>query len=218
MSGSLARLWIAATGPELACAPGSSDAESVEPTSPWRWSRRGDVAYLATGAGPVSASAALTWFLSRHSTNSIVGIGIAGVLPGSSCRRDQVYRVVRDSFPESGAESARGEVLPLDFPGLEEREFALDAPPDLSHLPTAVALTVGLSTGTAGTALRRRETGADLESMEGAAWAFAASRWRIPFAQVRSISNVAGFRDREAWDIPGALGRLRRALDRGPSA
>lgn len=214
----IARLWIAATGPELACAPGASEAEVVEPTSPWKWSRRGDVAYLATGAGPVSAAAALTWFLSRHPTNAIVGIGIAGALPGSPCRRDHVYRVDRDAFPESGAESAQGEVLPLDFPGLEEREFALDAPSDLVGLPTATALTVGLSTGTARTALRRRATGADLESMEGAAWAFAASRWEIPFAQVRSISNVAGPRDREDWDIPGALGRLRQALDRGPSA
>lgn len=209
MSDSIQRLWVAATLPELACAPGVG---SLPETFPWTWTRKGPVAYLATGAGPVSAAAALSWFLANHSVTSIVGIGIAGLLVGSSCHREAVVRVVQDSFPELGAESSRGEIVPLAFPGLQEREFPLDCPPDLLHLPIALGATVGLATGTASTALRRRSTGADLESMEGASWAFVAQRWNIPFAQVRSISNQAGFRDRGDWDIPGALQRLRTAL------
>jgi futalosine hydrolase len=216
MSDTFARLWVAATGPELACAPGASEAETIPGTSPWNASRRGDVAFLATGAGPVSAAAALGWFLGVHSVRSIVGIGIAGLFVGSPCRRTDVHRVVRECFPDLGAESPGGEVLTLDFPGLRDREFPLDCPADLGHLPTAAAATVAVATGTASTALRRRATtGADLESMEGASWAFVASRWNIPFAEVRSISNIAGFRNRSDWDIPGALERLRDAISRG---
>lgn len=208
----LDRLWVAATLPELACAPGIPDAEGLRQDGPWEWSRQGNVAFLATGAGPVSAAAALAWFLALNPARSVVGIGIAGLLPGSSCHRDGVYRVVRDGFPDHGAESRDETVLPLDFPGLKERTFLLDSPPDLAHLPTASALTVGMATGTARTGLRRRASGADLESMEGASWAFAASRIGTPFAQVRAVSNLAGFRDRSEWDIPDALRRLRQAL------
>lgn len=211
MSEPIQRLWVAATLPELACAPGVGP---VPETFPWTWTRNGSDAYLATGAGPVSAAAALSWFLGEHSVESIVGIGIAGLLVGSSCRREDVHLVVQETFPELGAESDRGEVDHLPFPGLQQREFPMDRPADLSHLPTAVAATVGLATGTASTALRRRATGADLESMEGASWAFVASRWNIPCAEVRSISNLAGFRDRGDWDIPGALERLRTTLSR----
>lgn len=211
MSEPIHRLWVAATLPELACAPGVG---SLPETFPWTWTRSGSDAYLATGAGPVSAAAALSWFLGEQTVRSIVGIGIAGLLVGSSCRRQDVLRIVRESFPEHGAESPRGEVVSLDFPGLQERDFAMDCPADLLHLPTAVAITVGLASGTARTALRRRATGADLESMEGASWAFIASRWNIPCAEVRSISNLAGFRDRGDWDIPGALERLQASLSR----
>lgn len=214
--GPLDRLWVAATLPELACAPGAGGAEVTPEVSPWTWSRRGEVAFLATGAGPVSAAAALAWFLALHPVRSVVGIGIAGLLPGSSCAREGVFRVVRDGFPEHGAESRDEAILPLDFPGLRERSFQLDTPPDLVHLPPACALTVGLATGSARTALRRRAGGADLESMEGASWAFAALRFGTTFAQVRSVSNLAGFRDRADWDVPGALQRLRLALAGSP--
>jgi futalosine hydrolase len=60
---------------------------------------------------------------------------------------------------------------------------------------------------------RRRRTGASIESMEGAAWALACQSAGVPFAQVRSISNVAGPRDRPAWRIPQALAALRRSLE-----
>lgn len=209
MNEPVGRLWVAATLPELQCAPGAAE---VPETKPWSWTRRGDVAFLATGAGPISAAAALSWFLAQHVVDSIVGIGIAGLLPGSSCHRERVYRVACEHLPDLGAESARGEVLPLDFPGLQDREFVLACPPDLAHLAPAIAATVELASGTASTALRRRATGCDLESMEGAAWAFTAARFGVPFAEVRSISNRAGFRDREDWDVPGALRRLRKSL------
>jgi len=203
------RLWIAATAPELACAP-------LGPGSPrdgiWRWTRHDRDASLVTGCGPVAAASSLSWFLAEREVGEIVGIGIAGSLPGSGLEVGSVHRVVRDRLVEFGAESGDGQFLSLPFEGLENPAHELARPPDLAHLPSATAITTALATGTALAALRRRVQGADLESMEGAAWAAIAARWNIPFAQVRAISNAASFRDRDSWDIPLALRRLAETL------
>lgn len=52
-----------------------------------------------------------------------------------------------------------------------------------------------------------------LEEMEGWGVATACRRAGVPFASLRAISNVAGERDRRAWDLPGALAALRDVLD-----
>ena len=57
-----------------------------------------------------------------------------------------------------------------------------------------------------------RRTGADVESMEGAAFFEACLAAGIPFAEIRSISNRVGEADRSRWDIPLALAKLQEAL------
>jgi len=209
MTSRVRRLWIAATEPELACAP---HAPGTPQNGPWPWSHHGTEAFLATGAGPVAAAAGLSWFLASHAVHEIVGIGIAGSLLGAAFPLGTVCRLVSERFDALGAESGQGVPVALDFPGLEPGPWPLASFPDLAHLPAASGLTVWQATGTARTALRRRAQDADLESMEGAAWARIADRFGIPFAQVRSVSNVAGFRDSSSWNIPLALRSLQAAL------
>jgi futalosine hydrolase len=47
--------------------------------------------------------------------------------------------------------------------------------------------------------------GALVESMEGAAAAHVCALYRMPFLEVRGISNVVGDRDREAWEVQRAV-------------
>lgn len=47
-----------------------------------------------------------------------------------------------------------------------------------------------------------------IESMEGAAFYFVALQEGIPCAQIRTVSNEVGERDRSKWDIPAALNTL----------
>lgn len=216
MMASVRRLWIAATDLELSCAP-CGVGQRIEGT--WDWSRHEADASLATGAGPVAAAAALSWFLALHQVQEIVGIGIAGSLVGAPFPVGAICRIGTDRFDGLGAESGQGTPLELPFPGLENGPWILANPSDLSHLPTAAGLTVASATGTARTALRRRQLGADLESMEGAAWARTALRFHVPFAQVRAVSNLAGFRAPESWEVATALRALQSALvPRSPSA
>jgi futalosine hydrolase len=209
MTTSVRRLWVAATDLELACAP-CATGRKME--GPWRWSRHDADATLATGAGPVAAAAGLSWFLALHPVQEIVGIGIAGSLVGAPFGVGAVCRIGSDRFDGLGAEAGDGGPLELPFPGLENGPWHLAAPPDLARLPTARGLTVATATGTARTALRRRRLGADLESMEGAAWARTAARFSTPFAQVRAVSNLASFRSPPSWDVASALRALQSAL------
>lgn len=203
------RLWVASTPQELLCAPLRNGPLA---DTPWPCLRDGDVAGLVSGCGP-TAGAALAWFLASHRVEEIVGLGIAGAYPGSPCRMGSVYRIRTERFLELGAEAGTGqEIAPLDFPGLAPIIHELASPADLLHLETAEAATVALATGTAQTATRRRMAGVDLENMEGAAWALVARAFGTPFAEVRSVSNIAGPRRPDTWDIPSSLAALRAAL------
>jgi futalosine hydrolase len=54
---------------------------------------------------------------------------------------------------------------------------------------------------------------AKTESMEGAAIAYAALRFKKPLLQIRSISNYVEKRNRKNWDIPLAVSQLNQLLN-----
>jgi futalosine hydrolase len=52
----------------------------------------------------------------------------------------------------------------------------------------------------------------DVESMEGAAVFYVCTRLGIPVAEVRSVSNYVGIRDKSTWEIQGAIQNLTTVL------
>ena len=83
-------------------------------------------------------------------------------------------------------------------------------------LPRAVVgdvLTLATVTGTAGTAARLAEAhpAAVAEAMEGFGVACAAATAGVPFAELRTVSNVIGPRDRSAWRLADAFAALTTA-------
>jgi len=189
-------LWVAATHAELACLP------------------RGTWA-VATGCGPAAAAAGLALELGGAIPDRIVGIGIAGAYPSSPFHPPQVVRVESDGFIDLGAETSDGFAslwnLGIPDPGVPQRFQSQDAP-FFAHLPAARGATCSVCTGTSATAAVRESTGAQIETMEGAAWALVSQRRSIPFCQVRAISNAAGVRDRSTWKIHEALTALAMVL------
>jgi futalosine hydrolase len=97
----------------------------------------------------------------------------------------------------------------------------LPADPDLlavlrAVLPDAVVgdiLTLSTVTGSAATAARlvARHPAAIAETMEGYGVASAAAGAAVPFAELRTVSNPVGPRDRAAWRIGDALTALTAA-------
>ena len=51
-----------------------------------------------------------------------------------------------------------------------------------------------------------------IESMEGGGLHYVCLREKIPYLQLRSVSNEIGVRDKTKWDIKGAIGNLNEQL------
>lgn len=172
------------------------------------------------GVGPAAAAAGTARLLAfAEATGSpyaaVVSAGIAGGFPG---RADVGATVIgtRSIAADLGAESPDG-FVPLDRLGFGSA--VRDADPGLVRslaeaLPAAVVgdiLTLATVTGTArtGARLATEHPTAVAEAMEGFGAATAAGD--LPFAELRTISNPIGPRDRAAWRLPEALAALTRA-------
>ncbi|MBT3353553.1 MAG: hypothetical protein HN402_01410 [Candidatus Scalindua sp.] len=80
----------------------------------------------------------------------------------------------------------------------------------LKTLPVVTGATVNTATGKEATGIIRAEKyGVEVESMEGAGALKFGEDFGIPVLQIRSISNIATTRNRDSWDIIGAIKSLR---------
>jgi len=203
--------------------------------------RRGAFDVLAAGAGPAAAAAAtataLTWAELRGDPRGespgeppyalVVSAGIGGgfapvapVAPGSAVVADRI--LAADLGSETPA--APGGFTDVGTLGFGRAAWTVPAAVTAAladalrraGLTVAVGpvLTVSTTTGTAesAAALLARHPGAVAEGMEGAGVAEAAARFGLPAAELRTVSNAVGPRDRAAWRIGDALAALERAF------
>jgi futalosine hydrolase len=170
----------------------------------------------AVGVGPAAAAAGTAALLARGSYDVVICAGIGGGLGGVGV--GQVVVADRIVFAGLGAETPDG-FRPLSELGLGDECYPVEA--DLTRELVnrtggvlGTVLTVTTVTGSDDTlaTLQRRHPGARAEAMEGAGVAAAATRFGIRYAELRSISNVVGPRDRASWQIGAALSNLGRAV------
>jgi len=165
------------------------------------------VEVVAVGVGVAAAAAGTAYLLASPGQvfTTVVSAGVAGGL----VTRIQVGATAvatRSVAADLGADGPDG-FLPLDELGFG----ATSLPTTALGLPEAVhgaILTVSTVTGTAARAgdLAARHPDAVAEGMEGFGVATACALAGVPFAEVRTVSNAVGPRDRGAW-------RMREALD-----
>lgn len=80
-------------------------------------------------------------------------------------------------------------------------------------LPFVQGITVNeITTSQARIDQYRKKYLAESESMEGAAFHYTALMEKIPFIQLRAISNYVGERDKSQWKLKEAIGRLNENL------
>ncbi|HEU4348197.1 MAG TPA: futalosine hydrolase [Actinoplanes sp.] len=174
------------------------------------------------GVGPATAAAGTARLLALAEAagtpyRAVVSAGVAGGFPGHAETGATVLGT-RSIAADLGAET------PVGFVEVERLGFgrsAYDADPALlralaSALPGCVLgdiLTLSTVTGTADTALRlaERYPAAVAEAMEGYGVAVAASIFECAFAELRTVSNPIGPRDRAAWRLSEALVALTNA-------
>lgn len=104
---------------------------------------------------------------------------------------------------------------PADLPPFEERSLVNDLKglPLVPDLPKASAISVNTVSGQQPTIDRLLQKYApDMESMEGAAFHYGCLLEKVPFLQLRSISNYVEVRDKSKWNIPLAIKQLNETL------
>ncbi|MFP4167330.1 MAG: futalosine hydrolase [Desulfonatronovibrionaceae bacterium] len=186
-----------------------------------------EVFCLSTGVGVINAASTLSAFLQSHPVSAVLNVGIAGSLDPNRLALGDLALADREIWPELGIRTDTGlEMRRLNFPlvNLQGKEIyeTLDLdpvagagwggvmlPPDW---PRETFLTVSGVSGTRRMAAELRDRySAKMENMEGFALAFVSAKLDIPFLEVRSVSNVAGSREKKDWDFPRAFKSLHRA-------
>ncbi len=175
---------------------------------------------IMSGVGKSSAAAATAKACVTNPYASVISVGIAGALPideplsiGASVAAN------RSSFSDEGVGSSSGFIpmSSLGFPAFNNDQDWIDHDEALvdqlaeftDHVGTIA--TVSWCSGDDGCAKGVvKRTGACAEAMEGAAVALAAQMIdpSIRTSELRVISNTTGDRDKQVWDLDGALTKL----------
>ncbi|MGC5661023.1 futalosine hydrolase [Micromonospora sp. WMMD723] len=186
------------------------------------------VTVRAIGVGPAVAGATTARMLALAEAagrpyRAVVSVGIAGGFAGRAPVGATVL-ASRSVAADLGAESPTG-FIPVDELGMPPELLGGGPTIDVDRvllgalraaLPQAVVgavLTVSTVTGTAAstTALADRHPDAVAEAMEGYAVAVAATQAGLPFAELRTVSNPVGPRDRDGWRMREAFTALTEA-------
>jgi futalosine hydrolase len=179
------------------------------------------ISFLVTGIGVLNTYASLVRSHLSTPVDRVLQIGIAGAYTGA---REEVkvlgtpVIIEKEVVADLGAENS-GSFLSLKDLDLGEITYyeskCLPVFDDLfgdslKTLPVVTGATVNTATGKEVTGILRAEKyGVEVESMEGAGALKFGKDFGFPILQIRSISNIATTRDRESWDIIGAIKSLR---------
>lgn len=180
-----------------------------------------DIDLIVTGLGAVFTTFFLTKALHLCHYDLVINAGIAGSF------RDElsigtVVNVKNEQFCDFGIEEANHIISVFDagFVGLDEYPFTngqLTNKNEFDNLDLAVVygITGNISHGTAESIANvRQEFDPDIESMEGAAVFYVCLFEKVPFLEIRAISNYVEIRDTSKWDIPTAIENLADELFR----
>lgn len=181
----------------------------------------GNVQVLVTGIGMVNTAISLERALHNSRPDFIFLAGIAG----SWKTEYPIGSVVQAGYEIMGE---LGASAPSGFLSLENLGFVnfeangksyfnvVENPTTpLPDLPVVRSLCVNRVHGELGEIEKTRSFwNPDIENMEGAAFFQVCLQHGIPFAEIRAISNRVEPRNRDNWDIPGALKALSEALSR----
>jgi futalosine hydrolase len=182
-----------------------------------------EVDVLITGVGLTATTYRLTRQLISKRPELVIQAGVAGAL-NEGLALGEVVVVRSEAIGDEGVRE-RGQFLSLfqmnlalmqEFPWENSRlvnrwlEEGLGA-----GLRTVNGVSVNeVSTYGDQIVYYRKQLGADIETMEGAALHYTALMEGVPFIQLRAISNYIGERDKSLWKMAEAVDRLNEELQK----
>jgi futalosine hydrolase len=175
------------------------------------------------GVGKAAAAMRAMELLGRSRPQWVLLIGVCGAYPpgrgGPALAVGDLCLVEEDRLADEGVGLAGGEFRGISEMGLgEEGPFRADparteAIAALLTIPMVTGATVSTCSGSdaAARALAAR-SGAQVETMEGAAVLLVCRHLEVPAVQLRCVSNRCGERTTASWDLDGAVARLHAAV------
>lgn len=183
-----------------------------------------DVSLIVTGIGMINTVYTMTSWLSKRSCDLAIDMGICGSYNRELSLGEVVY-VHEEILGDLGAMDTDGHFIDLSTMGFslfvkDSNEFGnrLRNPQkpmwlDATGWHSVRGLTVNTTSGEARQiADRKAAFKPDVESMEGAAFAYVCLRKNIPYYELRAISNYVEPRNRQSWKIESACQNLAAAV------
>jgi len=176
---------------------------------------------LITGVGQLLTAFVLGNLLGRQSFDLLINAGVAGAFD-RNLKLGNVVNVESERLGDLGAEDQDGSFIDVHELGLIDNHVApfengiLPNPTvmQFDFLPNVKALTVNKVHGSdiSIAAIQKKYPEVQIESMEGAAFFYAALVADVPFLQIRALSNYVEARNRESWELGLAIEELNKVL------
>jgi futalosine hydrolase len=175
---------------------------------------------LITGVGIPATVYHLTQKLITGKYDFVIQAGIAGSF-SEKLNLGAVVGIKQDTFADIGIEEQgnfqtlfeTGFIRKNDFPFTNGWLINQHLHMQQISLPLVNAITINkISDNDLQNKPMVGKFGADVESMEGAAFHYVCLQQKIKFLQVRSVSNYVGERDKSKWKMKAAIENLNSAL------
>jgi futalosine hydrolase len=190
------------------------------PSSIYYWAGL-EIEILITGVGLTSTAWNLGQHLAHRTYDLLLQVGIAGALD-RELELAEVVEVVSETFADLGVEEADGsftDIMSMGFTDPDSYPYKQgrlwnQADIKRSFLPTVHGISVNKVHGHEPSinSLVHQYPYAQIETMEGAAFFLAALQIRLPFIQIRAISNYVESRQRDKWKIKESITKLNEVL------
>lgn len=179
---------------------------------------------LELGVGKVSAACRLTAALHVQRPDRVLAVGVCGAYraagDGVRLAVGDLCVVASDRLADEGVQTEEGFLDLADLELGDATPIAADAEwTDVIAGRLAAPIVHGATVSTCSGTDRRAadllvRTGAQVETMEGAAIGWVCRNAGIPWAQLRVVSNFTGDRKSAQWNLDLAVSRLGDAVNR----
>jgi futalosine hydrolase len=179
-----------------------------------------EISYIITGVGAVATTYLLTTEILKSQPHLILQAGIAGCF--SSLALAETVIIKDDCFADLGVTENKQfkNIFDLQLADRDEYPFsngllANDNKRLLSMLPiekVSSATVNEITTDKEKIKWHQQNKPAVVESMEGAAFHYVCLQQKIPFLQIRSLSNYVGERDKTKWKLKESIQSLNETL------
>ena len=175
---------------------------------------------LVTGIGVPATIYQLQKKLYGKKYGLVIQAGIAGAF-SLNLKLGEVVLVEQDTFADLGMEEREKFTSIFNSTFMDENEFPFSKGWLVNKTPLISTLSLSLVKGVtvnkvSDSMVQRQQIignfSPQTESMEGAAFHYVCLQEKVPFIQVRSVSNYVGERDKTKWKMKESIANLNEAL------